>query len=31
LLISLVVFFVCTLLLKQYWYKPLKKEHYEKN
>ncbi|MDA7694067.1 Na+:solute symporter [Flavobacteriaceae bacterium] len=31
LLISLVVFFVCTLLLKQFWYKPLKKEHYEKN
>ena len=31
LLISLVVFFVCTLLLKKYWYKPLKKEHYEKN
>jgi len=31
LVISLVVFFICTLLLKKYWYDPLKKEHYEQN
>ena len=31
LMISLVVFFICTLLLKKYWYDPLKKEHYEQN
>ena len=31
LVISLLVFFICTLLLKKYWYDPLKKEHYEQN
>ena len=31
LVISLIVFFICTLLLKKNWYNPLKKEHYEQN
>ena len=31
LVISLIVFFICTLLLKKHWYNPLKKEHYEQN